>query len=69
MEYIRVRILYALARSSVLFAILIFTRLIDAIFKVRRILLEKLRPRGFLFFYIRRHRLGGEVEKVYLPAT
>jgi len=62
--------LCALARSSALFATLIFTRLIDAIFKIRRMLLEKPRPKGgFLFSYIRRRRLGGEVEKVYLPTS
>jgi hypothetical protein len=58
---IRVRILYALARSLVLFVTLIFTQLINAIFKIYRILLEKLRPKGgFLFSYIRRYRLGGK---------
>jgi hypothetical protein len=71
--YIRVRILYALARSSALFATLIFTQLINAIFKIRRILLEKPRPKGgFLFSYIRRYRLGGrgrESTPTYLPLS
>jgi len=61
-----------LARSSVLFVMLISTRLIDAIFK-NRTLLEKRRPKkGFLFFYIYADvDWGKEVEKVYLllPAT
>ena len=53
------RILYALARSLALFAILIFMQLINAIFKIYRMLLEKLYLRGrFLFSYIRRRRLG-----------
>jgi hypothetical protein len=52
LERVRVRILYALARSSALFATLIFTQLINAIFKIRRILLEKLHPRGGPYFPI-----------------
>jgi hypothetical protein len=60
--------LCALARSSALFATLIFTQLIDGIFKIGRTMLEKPRPRGgSYFFYIRRRRPGGEVEKAYLP--
>ena len=60
--------LCALAHSSVLFATLISTRLINAIFK-NRTLLEKWRPKGgFLFFYIYADvDRGKEVEKVYLP--
>ena len=52
LERVRVRILYALARSSVLFVTLIFTRLINAIFKIRRILLEKPHPKGGSYFPI-----------------
>ena len=65
---IRARILYALVRSLVLFATLISTQLINAIFK-NRTLLEKWRPKGgFLFFYIYADvDQGKEVEKVYLP--
>jgi len=59
LERIRVRILYALTHSLVLFITLIFTRLINGIFKIYRTLLEKLRPKGgFLFSYIRRYRPG-----------
>ena len=66
--YIRVKMFCVLAYNLVLFAILIFTRLINSIFNIRHYWRSALRG-SFHFFIYADIDQGGEVGKAYLPAT